>query len=76
MSLYRNQLPQLSSGLFVTDGGLETDLIFHHGCSLPENASYVLLDDEAGLTLLKRYFEDYLAIADAYGCGIVLESAT
>ena len=29
MPKYRDQLPQLSGRLFLTDGGLETTLIFH-----------------------------------------------
>jgi S-methylmethionine-dependent homocysteine/selenocysteine methylase len=76
MSRYRNHLPQLSGGLFVTDGGLETDLIFHDGYQLPQNAAYVLLDDAAGVDRLARYFDDYVAIADHDGLGIVLETAT
>jgi len=76
MSQYRDRLPQLSGGLFVTDGGLETDLIFHDGYQLPQNASYVLLDEAAGVARLTRYFEDYLAIADEHGMGAVLETAT
>ena len=28
---YRNHLPQLDGGLFLTDGGIETTLIFHEG---------------------------------------------
>ncbi|MGD9633416.1 MAG: homocysteine S-methyltransferase family protein [Pirellulales bacterium] len=76
MSRYRSHLPQLAGGLFVTDGGLETDLIFHDGYSLPQNASYVLLDEAAGVARLTRYFEDYLAIADEHGLGVVLETAT
>ena len=28
---YRNALPQLGNELFLTDGGLETTLVFHHG---------------------------------------------
>jgi S-methylmethionine-dependent homocysteine/selenocysteine methylase len=76
MSRYRKELPQLAGGLFVTDGGLETDLIFHDGYSLPQNASYVLLEEAAGVARLTRYFEDYLAIADEHGLGVVLETAT
>lgn len=76
MSRYRSQLPQLSGGLFVADGGLETDLIFHYGYQLPQNASYVLLDEAAGIARLTSYFEDYLAIADDRGLGAVLETAT
>ena len=76
MSRYRSHLPQLSTGLFVTDGGLETDLIFHDGYQFPQNAAYVLLDEPQGVDRLIRYFNDYLSIADDYGLGIVLETAT
>jgi hypothetical protein len=43
MSKYRNALPQMSGGLFLTDGGLETTLIFHDGIDLPLFASFDLL---------------------------------
>jgi S-methylmethionine-dependent homocysteine/selenocysteine methylase len=76
MSLYRDGLPQLSNGVFLTDGGLETDLIFHQGVELPCLAAYVLLEDEAGVERLARYFADYLAIAHELGTGFVLESPT
>jgi len=32
---YRDSLPQLDGRLFLTDGGLETTLIFHEGLELP-----------------------------------------
>ena len=35
--------------LSLTDSGLETDLIFHHGVDLPAFAAFPLLDDPAGL---------------------------
>jgi S-methylmethionine-dependent homocysteine/selenocysteine methylase len=76
MGRYRSQLPQVSGGLFITDGGLETDLIFHDGYQLPQNAAYILLADDAGTDRLIRYFDDYVAIADRHGLGIVLETAT
>ena len=36
MPRYRNALPQLSGDMFLTDAGLETDLIFNHGVELRE----------------------------------------
>ena len=33
-TLYRNALPQLGDALFVTDGGIETALIFNDGITL------------------------------------------
>ena len=70
-------LPQLSGDrLFVTDGGLETTLIFHQGIDLPYFAAFTLLEDEAGAEALRRYYEPYLAIARERGTGIVLDSPT
>lgn len=76
MSKYRNRLPQLSSGLFLTDGGLETTLVFHEGIDLPLFAAFTLLDSREGLACLRRYFETYVDIAQRRGVGIVLETAT
>jgi homocysteine S-methyltransferase len=70
-------LPQLSGDrLFITDGGLETTLIFHLGLELPDFAAFDLLRDETGAEALRRYYEPYLEIAREHGAGIVLDSAT
>src|ERR1700752_5077525 len=76
MSPQAADLPQLSASTFITDGGLETDLIFHHGFDLPEFASFVLLDDERGLAALRAYFRDYIEIAREHGVGIILDTPT
>ena len=61
---------------FLTDGGLETTLIFHQGLDLPSFASFVLLKDGSGRQALRDYFEPYLAIAAERGTGFVLDTAT
>ena len=61
---------------FVTDGGLETDLIFHHGVDLPDFAAFPLLDTSAGRELLTGYYADYAAIAGRVGAGLLLETPT
>jgi homocysteine S-methyltransferase len=61
---------------YVSDGGLETDLIFHHGVDLPEFAAYPLLRSDDGRALLRSYFEGYAAIAERAGAGLRLESPT
>jgi len=43
MAQYRRNLPQLTGGLFLTDGGIETTLIFHEGHELPLFAAFDLL---------------------------------
>jgi S-methylmethionine-dependent homocysteine/selenocysteine methylase len=70
------RLPQMGDGLFLTDGGLETTLIFHEGLELPHFAAFMLLQDAAGRAVLKRYYDRYLAIAAEAGLGFVLESPT
>ena len=76
MSTNRRRLPQLDATRFLTDGGLETSLIFDDGIDLPEFAAFPLLADADGRDALERYFERYLAIARRDRVGIVLESAT
>ena len=60
---YRSGLPQLGDELFLTDGGIETTLIFHQGLDLPAFAAFVLLRDEAGTDELRRYYAPYLELA-------------
>ncbi|WP_310528293.1 homocysteine S-methyltransferase family protein, partial [Nocardioides sp.] len=68
--------PLLADGPFVTDGGLETDLLFHHGFDLPEFAAFPLLEDRAGRAALDAYYDQYAAIARAAGQGLLLETPT
>ena len=70
------RLPQLSNGAFITDGGVETTLIFHQGIDLPEFAAFVLLDDPDGVRALREYFLPYVEIARERGVGIVLDTPT
>ena len=60
----------------VTDGGLETDMIFHHDVELPHFAAFPLLDSDRGRALLTGYYDGYAAIARRAGAGLVLESPT
>lgn len=76
MSTYRNALPQLSERLFLTDGGLETTLVFHDGIDLPHFAAFDVLKTPDGRKRLKDYYRDYAATARVRGLGFVLESPT
>jgi S-methylmethionine-dependent homocysteine/selenocysteine methylase len=71
-----NRLPQLDGDLFLTDGGIETTLIFPRGLDLPLCAAFVLLEDEQGTEALREYYEPYLALARERDLGFVLESPT
>jgi homocysteine S-methyltransferase len=76
MSRYRNRLPQLDERLFVTDGGLETSLIYNDGIDLPCFAAFHLLADDAGTNTLRSYFRRYVEVALEAGTGFVLEAPT
>lgn len=76
MSQYRTHLPQLDDALFMTDGGIETTLIFHEGIELPCFAAFDLLKDEAGTARLEAYFRRYASLARSEGVGLVLEAPT
>jgi S-methylmethionine-dependent homocysteine/selenocysteine methylase len=76
MSKYRRHLPQLKDRLFMTDGGLETTLVFHQGLELPYFAAFDLLKDESGIERLRKYFVRYAEIARSHELGLVLEAPT
>ncbi|WP_338430258.1 homocysteine S-methyltransferase family protein [Synechococcus elongatus] len=76
MAIYRQSLPQLQGDLFLGDGGLETILIFHKGFDLPCFASFPLVNDPRGRVILEEYYANYLAIAEQFNTGMILDSPT
>ena len=69
-------LPQLSGDLFITDGGMETTLIFHRGLDLPHFASFDLLRSDDGRRELRDYYESYVSLARSLGVGLLLDTPT
>jgi homocysteine S-methyltransferase len=70
-------LPQLSDGTFLSDGGLETSLIFLDKIELPYFAAFTLLEDELGRERLKSYYVPYLELCgETPGAGFILETPT
>ena len=76
MAKYRNRLPQLRDRLFLTDGGIETTLVFLEGHDLPHFAAFHLLRTASGERALSDYYTRYIMLATAHGAGFVLESPT
>ncbi len=76
MPTYRHHLPQLDGGLFLTDGGIETTLVFHDGLDLPHFAAYPLLHSAQGRARLRDYLSPYLDIARNADAGFVIETPT
>lgn len=76
MTQFRKALPQLSGEFFLTDGGIETTLIFLEGHELPDFAAFHLLKTPSGEAALRKYFRTYAGLAERFGTGLILESAT
>jgi S-methylmethionine-dependent homocysteine/selenocysteine methylase len=74
--MFSRTLPQLNGNVFLTDGGIETTLIFQDGLDLPYFAAFDLLRRPEGREALRRYFRKYAELARAHGAGLVLESPT
>lgn len=76
MGLFRHKLPQLHDKKFITDGGLETSLVFHENIDLPCFASFTLLESEEGRRTLNNYFKRYAILAREHKAGLIVESVT
>ena len=76
MARFRKALPQLGGEFFLTDGGIETTLIFLEGLALPDFAAFDLLKHREGEAALRKYFQTYALMAQRLGTGLILESAT
>lgn len=76
MTTHRNALPQLAGEFFMTDGGIETTLIFLEGQELPHFAAFDLFKTPEGEGVLRKYFLTYAALAKRFNTGLILETAT
>jgi S-methylmethionine-dependent homocysteine/selenocysteine methylase len=76
MAKYRDALPQLNGDWFLTEGGIETTLVFHKGIDLPEFASFPLLENEAGRKMLGDCVRPYFELARKHGVGMINETLT
>lgn len=76
MGRYGSELPQVSDRIFLTDGGIETTMIYLEGMELPHFAAFTMMADDAGVEHLRRYYGRYAALARDNGLGFVFESPT
>ena len=63
MAKYRQALPQFRGEFFLTDGGIETTLIFLDGQDLPHFAAFHLFKTPEGEGALRKYFCTYAELA-------------
>jgi homocysteine S-methyltransferase len=72
----RELLPHVSGRRFITDGGMETTLVFHTGLDLPHFAAFPLLDSDEGDLALRDYYEPYVRIARDHAVDLLLDTPT
>ena len=60
----------------LTDGGLETSLIFHQGLDLPLFAAFPLVETGEGKAAMEQYWMPYLEIADQHAATFVVDTVT
>ncbi len=66
--------PKQYGGMFFTDGGIETTLIYCDGFDLPGFAAFNLMKHESGLAAIKKYFRTYAELAKKYNVGFIIDS--
>jgi len=76
MSGGRFAFPPSQDAVFLTDGGLETTLVFLDGVDLPCFASFPLLQSEEGRMKLENYFRPYIRTAVERDVGFILDTPT
>lgn len=73
---YRHALPQLNGTPMITDGGLETTLVFHDGIELPYFAAFKALETEEGIRAMDAYLTRYARLAVEENRGFVMDTPT
>ncbi|PQA89182.1 homocysteine S-methyltransferase family protein [Hyphococcus luteus] len=76
MAIYRKNPPQLGEEIFLTDSGMETDLVFNKGFDLPYFGAFMLLKDPKGRAAIRDYCLEHALLAKRRGLGFIFESAT
>ena len=76
MSHARTALPQQRGQMFVTDGGIETHMIFNEGEDLPHFTAFQLNDSAHGRAKMREYYRRYIPIAKAAGQGFLFDTNT
>jgi len=76
MNIENSALPQMGEKIFLTDGGLETVMIFHEGLELPCFAAFDLLKDNSGTNTLRKYYRPFINSALDGRMGFILDTPT
>ena len=76
MQMSRQELPQLTGKMFVTDGGIETHMIFNLGQDVPDMSVYLLNMSATGRELMRDYYRAYIPICRKAGQAFLFDTNT
>ena len=60
----------------LTDGGIETRIIYEFNYAISNFESFELLEDESGRAMLRKIYQSYANVAVRYGLPIQLGNPT
>lgn len=73
---YRRSLPQMAGKQMITDGGLETTLIFQEGIELPHFAAFKALETDQGMAAMDAYMARFAQMALREKRGFLMDTPT
>src|SRR5688572_2646185 len=76
MTSSRFAFPPSDQAIFLTDGGLETALVYLDGIDLPCFAAFPLLRSKDGRARLETYFAPFIRTAVERDVGFILDTPT
>lgn len=72
MSALKDTFPRINGDLFLTDAGIETDIMYKKGFDLPNFSLFHLLNDPEATREITRYIENLIDVAIRNKVGIIL----
>ena len=63
---------QRNGRIFLTEGGIETELMYRHGFELPEFAVFPLLDDPRAVAVMRDMYRSYLDVVARHGLAALI----
>lgn len=72
MSTQKDTFPRINGDLFLTDAGIETDIMYKKGFELPNFSLFHLLNDPDATRAIVRYIEDLIHVALRQEVGMIL----
>ena len=72
MGRFKGDLPQMDGGVYLTDCGIETYIMYKKGFALPNFSLFHLLNDEDAAREIQAYLQRLLAVAERNDVGMIL----